>query len=59
MSNKVMQLTHKGGRYQTRGWTGAKFVKRQTSKKSRRLIKKAIRENEGEEQKPIIRGWNW
>jgi len=55
----INALTYKGGRYMTRGWKGASYVKRQTAKKSRRLSREAIRVNEGEDTKAIMRGWSW
>jgi hypothetical protein len=53
------QLTDKGGRYVNRGWRGAKYVKRQTAKHSRRIAREAIRDNDGEVLKPLTKGWEW
>jgi hypothetical protein len=52
-------LCKNGKRAYTRGWTGAKWVKRQTSKRSRRLANTAIRCNDGESVERLIRGWVW
>lgn len=52
-------LSRNGKRYVTRGWRGARYVKRATSKRARRLAREAIRENDGESVKAVIRGWIW
>lgn len=59
MASEAMALCNKGGRYQTRGWTGARWVKRNTSKRSRRLARAAIRDNNGESTVAVRHGWVW
>lgn len=55
----VMALSANGKRHMTRGWRNAWYVKRQTAKKARRLSREAIRAHEGEDRKPLVRGWAW
>ena len=52
-------LCKNGKRYATRGWTGAKHVKRETSKHERRQARAAIRDNDGEIKAARTKGWAW
>ncbi len=54
-----MQLTNKGGRDYTRGWSGSKYVKKQTARKARRHARASIRDNDGEITKALVHGWVW
>lgn len=57
MSATQGRLTTKGKRKYTRGWEGAKYVKKATAKKVRRDVKAAIRNNAGETTKSATKGW--
>jgi len=59
MSAVQGRLATKGKRKYTRGWTAAKYVKKQTVKKVRRDVRAAIRDNEGEITKSATNGWAW
>jgi hypothetical protein len=60
MASEAMALCCKGKRKYTRGWTGAAYVKRATSKRARRLAREALKDGgEGEITKPLTRGWVW
>jgi hypothetical protein len=54
-----MSLCENGKRKYTRGWDGAKYVKRQTSRKARRNVRAAIRDNDGEVLQANTKGWVW
>lgn len=59
MAAEAMTLCKNGKRKYTRGWEGAKYVKRATAKKARRNVRKAIRDNDGEVLKADTKGWVW
>lgn len=44
----MLMLRKNGRRGITRGWRVARFVKRQTSRLSRRIAREAIRQHDGE-----------
>lgn len=59
MAADVGTLRHKGGRYETRGWNGAGYVKRATAKRARRLARRAVRDNESDVIASATKGWSW
>lgn len=59
MGSEAMTLSRNGKRAYTRGWDGARHVKRATAKKSRRIARKAVRDNEGVVMEPVTKGWVW
>lgn len=59
MASDCMTLSKNGKRKYTQGWTGSHHVKRNTSKKARRIARAAIRDNEGVINKPTTKGWSW
>jgi len=59
MASEAMTLGKNGKRYITRGWPGSHHVKRATSKKARRIARKAIRETDGDIMEATTKGWVW
>ncbi len=59
MANSAMTLCKNGKRAYTRGWNGSRHIKRATSRKARRIARKAVKDNEGFITEPTTKGWVW
>lgn len=59
MAVSNLSLTHKGGRKQTRGWTGSKHYKKAASRLSRRFIQRQLKEGHTDILTANKKGWVW
>jgi hypothetical protein len=59
MANNNEQMSHKGGRYATRGWAKAAEFKARTNRKTRRESKKSVREGNEAPSYKERSGYTW